>query len=104
MHDSQLTTISVPIIGSLSPATITQATEVPFRVVVRNVGGNVVFLAHTSAALQVVPVAADVFQLPPGQTDVFVLNAKQGIYAAAQGGGGLVACAISEALPIMKGP
>jgi hypothetical protein len=99
MHDSKLNTASVPVVGSDNPATITQATDVPFRVVVRNVGGNLVFLAHDSATLTSAPVAANAYQLPPGQSETFVLNVKQGLFAAAQGGGGLISVAISEAMP-----
>lgn len=102
MHDSKLNTVSVPVAGSPNPAVITQATAVPFRVVVRNVGGNLVFLAHDSATLTSAPVAANVFQLPPGASEVFVLNVKQGLYAAAQGGGGLISIAVSEAIPNMR--
>jgi hypothetical protein len=102
MHDSKLNTMAVPVVGSDSPATVTQATDVPFRVMVRNVGGNIVFLAHSSGALQAAPVSADTYQLPPGQVDVFVLNEKQGLYAASQGGGGVLSCAISVALPTTK--
>jgi hypothetical protein len=99
MQDSKLNTISVPVAGTQAPATITRATDVPFRVVVRNVGGNLVFLAHDSSTLTTAPVSANSYQLPPGESETFVLNAKQGIFAAAQGGGGQISVAISEAIP-----
>ena len=73
----------------------------PMRIIVRNTGGALLFLAHDASTL-VVDGSAGVqgtFQLPVGDSEVFVLAPKQGIYAIAFGNGGQVSMAVSEAVP-----
>lgn len=101
MRNSQVNTVSVPLAGSVSPATLFQATDKPMRIIVRNTGGALLFLAHDASTL-VVDGSAGVqgtFQLPVGDSEVFVLAPKQGIYAIAFGNGGQVSMAVSEAVP-----
>ena len=100
MLDSILKTLAVPIIaGNDEPAMLHQAASHPTRVAVRNVGGNLVFLAHTVGDLQGSVAPSAVFQLPADTEVVVVLAARQMLLAAGQGGGGQVSVAISEALP-----
>lgn len=72
------------------------------RVVVRNTGGVVVFIAHDVADLAALSNIGAAYQLPPGQADVFVLAPEQSIIAASQGAGGQVCIAASEAIPVEK--
>lgn len=95
--NSVVNTVIVPTIGT-NPATLYSAAKVPLRVVVRNVGGAVLFIAHDSSTLAQPPALAGTFQLPPGVSEVFVLIPRQGIYAASAGAGGLASIAVSEAL------
>lgn len=98
---SRVATINVPIIGTNNPATLLRAPKgKPMRVMVRNVGGVLVFIAHDATDLATFSNAsASSYRLPAGYADVFVLMPEQGIYAAAQGAQGLISIALSEALP-----
>jgi hypothetical protein len=104
MTTSQLNTISIPQYGGggvggvgADPAKVFTATRAPFRVAVRNVGGNVLMLAHNAGDLTQNPASA-VYQLPPGATETLVLTPQQSLYAAAVGGGGSLSFAASEAI------
>ncbi len=99
MQDSLVNTISVPIIGTLNPATLYRAATIPLRLVVRNVGPVPVFLAHTASEIQQIGATAGVFQIGPTQEEVFVLAPKQGLWAVAGGAIGTVCIAVSEAIP-----
>jgi len=99
MNASVLNTISVPDIGIKNPATIARAGTHPMRVLIRNVGANLIFLAHSENELGSIGLVSGVYQLPSGQEDVFVLAPKQGIWVVGQGGGGRVCYAASEAIP-----
>jgi hypothetical protein len=101
MQPSQVNTITVPIAGTNNPATLAVATNYPMRVVVRNVGPNTIFVAHTSLEIQSVGATAGVFRMVAGSEEVFVLAPRQGIYAVASGVGGLVSIAVSQAIPNM---
>lgn len=79
---------------------VMQAGDVAMRVVVRNVGGNLVYLAFSSNDLAQANSLGSTYQLPAGQADVFVLAPKQTLIAAAGGGGGLISITASEAIPI----
>lgn len=72
------------------------------RVMVRNTGGVLVFIAHDVSDLSQGSNIGAAYQLPPGQADVFVLAPEQSIIAAAQGAGGQVCVAASEAIPVEK--
>src|SRR5438045_1221561 len=85
---SVLKTFEIPAIG-LDPAILHQAADRTVRVVVRNVGGNLIFLAHDTNALQTDNVApSEAFQLAPNQELVLVLVPSQQLLSAGQGGGG----------------
>jgi len=99
MQDSKVNTVQVPPTGT-NPSVLIYATQTPMRVVVRNVGGTTIFLAHDTSVLQGSPPGlAGTFQLPAGASEVFVLQPKQGLFAAATGAGGIASIAVSEAIP-----
>lgn len=97
-QDSRVDTIAIPAIGTRNPATLVIASRAPMRLVVRNGGPVLIFLAHTSSEISNIGVTAGVYQLPPGMVDIFVLQPKQGMWAVGQGAGGIVSIAVSEAL------
>lgn len=101
---SRLATINVPIVGANNPALLTRAPKGKVvRVLVRNVGGVLVFLTHEANDLATLSNAASAaYRLPPGQTDVFVLMPEQSLFAAGQGAQSLVCIAVSEAIPEQK--
>lgn len=70
------------------------------RALVRNVGGNLVYIAHANGDLSQINSLGAVYQLPAGQADVFVLAPRQTLFAASNGGGGQVSVALSEAIPV----
>ena len=98
---SRVLTINVPVIGTNNPATLLRAPkDKPMRVLIRNVGGVLVFLTHDATDLATFSNAsAAAYRLPAGYADVFVVMPEQGMYAAAQGVQGLISVALSEALP-----
>jgi hypothetical protein len=94
-------TVSVPILGAVNPSRLVQApNNSPFRVLVRNVGGVLIYLAFENEDLSSISAVGGVYQLPPGQSDAFVLAPSQSIFAAANGGNGLASVAVSEAIPL----
>ncbi len=99
--NSSVNTVNVPVFGAPGgAATLYQAAGVPLRIVVRNVGGANVLIAHDATSLATAPPGlAGMFQLPVGQSEVFVLQPRQQILASAVGGGGVVSIAVSEAIP-----
>lgn len=101
MNKSTLNTFVVPAIGAGDPAMITQASKVPLRVVVRNIGPVALLIAHTDNELSKIASVTGVFLIPPGLEDTFVLAPDQGLYAAATGVGGRMCVAISEAWPFL---
>lgn len=102
MQPSNVQTLSVPTIGSANPSRLVQAGQVPMRVLVRNVGPSVIFISHDVTDLANTSSLGASYQLPAGQSDVFVLAPQQSIIAASQGAGGLVSIAVSEAVPVGK--
>ncbi len=98
MRPSILNTINVPDIASKVPATIVRAALSVMRVVIRNIGGNTIFVAHSENELAQVALVSGVFSIPSGGEDVFVLAPKQGIWVVGQGAGGRACYAASEAL------
>lgn len=99
MTPSQLNSLVVPTAGSQTPATVYKAADVPLRVLVRNLGPNIVLLAHDVGTLSNAPVYANTFRLPPLISEVIVLAPKQGLYAVSVGVAGQISIAVSEALP-----
>jgi len=99
MRESKVNTITAPAAGSANPATLFYADTHPMRVLVRNVGGSLIYLAHDSNTLTQTGVTANAFRLPSGQSEVFVLAPKQALFAASSGAAGLVSIAVSEAIP-----
>lgn len=104
MRPSTLKTITVAGSGTEAPSTVCTAADLPMRVLIRNVGPTLVFLAHQASSLQgaIGFAASEVFQLPAGVSEVIVLAPKQGLYAVSQGAGGQLSFATSEAVPTMK--
>lgn len=92
-------TLSVPDVGTQSPATLTMATDVPFRVVVRNVGGNTVYLAYDVNALTL-DALQNVYELPVDRSETFLVMPGQGLYVAGAGTNGRIALAQSPAFPV----
>lgn len=101
LNDSGVNTLEVPIVGD-NPATLTHAANVPMRVVVRNIGGGDVLISYDAAVFKVQTPQAQTFKIPPGESEVFVLNIKQGLYAAGVGGPGSVCIAWSDAFPAFR--
>ena len=84
------------------PLAIAQGTRVPVRVLVRNIGPTVLFLAGSSQDV-VSPEgpSSKTYQLPPGLADVFVVSPGQKLFAIGATPGGRACVAISEALPLV---
>ncbi len=103
MQSSRMNTVTIPAIGSSSTQKgvppIFTANVRPMRILIRNVGPNLIFLAHSGTEVQNTPSTSGVFQLPPGVSEAFVLAPHQGIFAVAQGAGGILCLAASEAVP-----
>lgn len=100
MDPSQLNSINVPQTGSQNPATVFKAAGIPMRVVVANIGANLIFLAHDPATLSNTPVFTNTYQLRPDKEVIIVLAPGQGLFAVALGANGTASIAISDALPL----
>lgn len=100
MQASQVNSLSIPIVGSQNPATLFKAAGAPMRVVVRNTGPNLLFIAHDIGVLQAAPAFAGTYRLLAGLSETFVLAPGQGLFAACVGLAGQASIAASEALPI----
>jgi hypothetical protein len=105
MKESRLDSFAVPSVTTTDdvgkPALVVQATKTPLRVVVRNISlGSTVLLAHDGSALQSAPAFAGVYNLPAGQSDIFVVMPGQKLFAATPGANGQISVAISEAIPV----
>jgi hypothetical protein len=94
--------------GEISVPTIPAPTLGPFytapadswiRLLVRNVGGNPVYLAFVTSAANTTNVTTDRYELPAGTSDAIVLAPGQFICAVSPGGSRLTYAA-SVALPI----
>lgn len=105
MKDSTLLTAAVPIVGNDDgPGPIWQAPpNIAMRVVIRNVGGTVVFLAHDIADLQNVSSTQAGFQLNAGDEVTIYLAPSQRLVGASQGGPGTLSIAASQAIPQPEG-
>lgn len=98
-----MSTTAVPVVGGDDAALIVQASNVPLRVVIRNVGPSVIEIAHTSNELGKLGVTSGVFVIAIGNEEVFVLAPDQGIYAGAIGAAGRISYAYSDAIPYFMG-
>jgi len=101
MQPSQLNSLVIPSVGVQNPATLWKAAEVPVRVVIGNIGPNLILLAHDSGTLANSPVFANAFRLATTKELTIVLAPQQGLFAVGVGIGGEVSIAVSEALPII---
>lgn len=101
MNDSLTQTLSVPAVGDGgNPSRLYQAGKTAMRVLVRNNGGVILFIAHDVGDLANASSIGTSYQLPPAQSDVFVIAPGQSIFAASNGAGGVASVAISEAVPV----
>jgi hypothetical protein len=94
--------------GVVSVATIPAPTLGPFyvapsdswiRLLVRNVGGNPVYLAFVTNAANTANVTTDRYELPAGMSDAIILAPTQLVCAVSPGGSRLTYAA-SVALPV----
>ena len=100
MKPSHMNTITVPPVGSTTPGIVATASGAPLRVLVRNVGPVLVFLAHETENLaNPGGPSTGVYRLPAADVDIFVLAPGQSVYAVSAGIGGLLTIAGSEAFP-----
>jgi hypothetical protein len=91
--------------AGIDPQAIARGTKVPVRVLVRNAGGVLIFLAGTSedaVGPDGLPSSAT-YRLPAGATDVFVLAPDQIMFAVGAAAGASVVVSTSEAVPIGQG-
>jgi hypothetical protein len=88
-------TLDVPTIGT-NPTLIFSASKRPYRVVVHNVGGAIIFLAFSINDLPDAQNVTSAFQLTVGRELIVFMVPGQTLVAAAGGGGGLVSVAMSE--------
>jgi len=95
-------TITVPAVGTTTPGIVATAATAPLRVLVRNAGPVLVFLAHTTENLaNPGGPSTGVYRLPAADSDIFVLAPGQSMYAVSAGVGGLLTIAASEAFPVV---
>lgn len=103
MQDTTFETLLIQAISTApnaTPTVVAKAADVPMRVMLRNIGAVTIFLAvQPYDALANTGPSTATYRLPPNACDVFVIAAKQSIYASGTGIGGLLAVARSEALP-----
>lgn len=99
MRKSQLFTAALPVIGVGNPAILTHAGDSPQRVVVRNIGASIVFVAHKTSDLEQLGSTQGTWQIPVGGVDTFVVAPEQQLYASAAGPNGMASIAISDAVP-----
>jgi hypothetical protein len=93
-------TLSINAIGARTPTKVCQAGKVTLRVLVRNVGAGIVFIAGTTEDVnpQQGP-STGTYRLPAGQEDVFVLAPGSSLFALSTGAGAKCSVSYSEALP-----
>jgi len=108
MFRARCTTINVPSITatasetSLEPRPVVHTAMFDLLVRIRNNSfGTYVLIAYEAAALMSFPNLSDVYKLPAGASDLFVVKAGEQMFCATPGGaGGEISIAISEALPV----
>jgi hypothetical protein len=83
-----------------SPSQLAAATDVPLRVVIKNVGAVLCLLAFTVNELTSGSgPTSGIYRILPGETDILVIAPQQRLYGLANGGTGILAIAQSEAFP-----
>lgn len=101
---SKTQTLSVPDIASLSasisPATLARASTTPMRLLAKNVGGNTLFVGMSAQAVSDQTSTVDAWTLVPGESQVYVLEVGDQMYAAAVGAGGAISIHLSPAFPL----
>lgn len=88
------------------PTPFAQAGKLPIRVLIRNtsIGVSAFFSIDDVAAMNALPLGSGpVWELPAGETDVFVLAPNQRLIGAANAPSCFICVAVSEALPIDLG-
>lgn len=101
---SRAQTVTVPsinaIAGTVGPAILARSSNTPQRALIKNSGGNVVLIGFSAQAVSDVNSSTDSFRLDPGESQVFVLEPSDQIYAAAIGANGLISAHVSPAFPL----
>jgi hypothetical protein len=104
MQESTVTTYTVPAIApNVNPATLARASKVPLRVVIRNIGGSSLILAHSVNDIASGTISAATFLVAIAFEETFVLAPQQGLFAVSSGIGGRVSVMVSDALPLTTG-
>jgi hypothetical protein len=102
MRPTRFYQVNIPdyVAGASLPA-IAKATSVPVRVQVRNAGPVSVYLSDATGDL-VAPggPSGNIYELPTGERDVFVIAPGQTMYAVAAGAGGFLFVSVSDARPV----
>lgn len=102
MRDTLLRRVTVRAVApNVSPPPLVNAAESPMRVLIRNTGGALIFLALTVNDLQRPGQSAD--RLAPGDELIYVLAPRQGLFALAAGAGGFVTLSANDAVPVTQG-
>jgi hypothetical protein len=102
MRPSHTNTITVPAVGSTTPGIVATAANAPLRVLVRNAGPILCWVAHETENLaNPGGPSTGVYRIPAGDEDIFVLAPNQSIYSVGAGPGGVLAIAASEAFPVV---
>lgn len=99
MSLSRVGTVNVPAVPTQNPVGFVRAGQVPVRVVVRNTSGVPLRLSFEASSLAPIAASVDIFMLPVGTSETFVLAPNQLLYAVALGAGGQLSYASSDALP-----
>jgi hypothetical protein len=85
MVQASTSTYSIPALSLATedqdqPAPLNQASRIPLRALVRNLGLQTVLLAYVQSALYP-EMTSEVYELPPGASDVLVIPEGQVLYA-----------------------
>lgn len=104
MQDTVFQTFTTPAasVALAKPLVIARGTNVPVRVLVKNIGAVPIFVA--GADQDVVTAegpSSKTYQIDALASDVFVLAAEQSLYAVGAVAGGKVSVSVSEALPLL---
>jgi hypothetical protein len=96
-------TVSLPVIGSANAFRLATSQDVPVRVVVRAdaATGVTVRVAFSSSELtSEVTAGGNFYDIPSGQSEIFVMTEKQVMFGVGLAAGGIASIAVSEAVPI----
>ena len=100
--DAQTFTVPGAATASTRPMVIARGTDVPVRVLVRNVGAVPLFVAFADQDVVTAEgPSSKTFQIDPLSSDVFVLAPEQMMFAVGAVVGGRVSVSVSEALPLL---